>query len=77
MRAKAVDLASYRVALPRPFTRTGPDGAKQVEWTFNLADVERDDQGRITRIAVAGRVYSFTLDPEGGIIDVQVAGPTS
>lgn len=75
---EVVDFIDYqsaglnRVALPRPFTHKDASGAKRVEWTFHLGELERDDQGRITRIEVGGRVYSFTLDEEGGVVAVAV-----
>ena len=59
-----------RVSLPRPFTHR--DGEKRVEWTFTFAALERDDRGRITRIALPDRTYVFTLDDEGAVTGVRV-----
>lgn len=46
-----------------------PTGSNVI-WTDHLADLERDDNGRITRIVVDGRVYNFTLNADGVVIDV-------
>lgn len=43
----------------------------EVVWTDHLADLERDDNGRIVGIAVDGQSYRFRLDPQGRIIDVR------
>lgn len=74
---EVVDFIDYlsaglnRVALPRPYTYR--EGGKRVEWTIHMAELERDDLGRITRIEVAGRIYRFSVDQEGGIAEVAVS----
>ena len=62
-----------RVALPKTTTVTTPE--KRVEWTMHLADLERDDNGRIIRIIVDGRIYDFSLDPNGIVVDVRCTPP--
>ena len=45
---------------------------KQVRWHIHLADLTEDEQGRITRIAVGGRIYQCSLGPGGSVIDVRL-----
>ncbi|MCW1925897.1 Ig-like domain-containing protein [Luteolibacter arcticus] len=45
-----------------------PTGSNVV-WTDHYADLERDENGRITRIAVDGEVYNFTLNADGLVTD--------
>ena len=73
---EVVDFIDYlsvglnRVILPRTSVVETPE--KRVQWDLHLADLTRDEQGRITRIAVDGRVYQFTLEPGGTVTDVRV-----
>lgn len=50
-----------------------------VVWTDHLADLERDDNGRITRITLDGETYDFTVNADGVVVDVSstvvVLGP--
>jgi hypothetical protein len=62
-----------RVALPKTTTVATPE--KRVEWTIHLAELERDDNGQITRISVDGIVYDLTLDAKGVVIDVRCTPP--
>jgi len=71
---EVVDFIDYlsvgmnRVALPKTTTVMKPE--KHVNWTIHLADLERDDNGRITRITVDNRICDFTLDAGGTVTDV-------
>jgi hypothetical protein len=72
---EVVDFIDYlsvgmnRVALPKTTTVREPE--KKVVWTMHLADLERDDSGRITRIEVDNRTYDFKLDARGTVTDVR------
>ena len=76
---EVVDFIDYlsvgmnRVALPKTTTVQKPE--KRVDWAIHLADLERDDNGRITRIAVDGQTYDFTLDAAGTVTDVRYSVP--
>ena len=58
-----------RVVLPKTTTVQAP--IPRVDWTLHLADLERDDQGRITQIVVDGKTYVLKLDPDGAVIAVR------
>ncbi|RYD46899.1 MAG: hypothetical protein EOP83_28910, partial [Verrucomicrobiaceae bacterium] len=45
-----------------------PTGSNVV-WTDHYADLERDENGRIIRIAVDGKVYNVTLNADGLVTD--------
>jgi hypothetical protein len=74
---EVVDFIDYlsvgmnRVALPKTTTVTAPE--KRVDWTIHLADLERDDLGRITRLAVDGDTFELKLDAGGTVTDVRHA----
>ncbi len=77
---EVVDFIDYqsaglnRVALPKTATQREP--VKQVDWTIHLADLTRDDRGRITRIEVGGRTYDFELADDGAVTDVRCGADT-
>ncbi|MGC4014881.1 MAG: Ig-like domain-containing protein [Luteolibacter sp.] len=43
---------------------------KQVNWFDHFADLERDDNGRVTKVSVDGYIYDLTVNADGVVTDV-------